>query len=181
MSMFIDNYKLLVKRQTPINYEIILISLLSKISYKEYMKANNHIAITNKKYSRTSFYLEKLNFTLVFLSGILLFQIQPAKSEEIFLKCTGKFEINRGELIKPDWETSYLTINLNGLKSTINYKGISKEGRTMVRRNSYTITHRDNRNKIKTTYKIDGTYGTYIVNYPKSDKTLIGTCQKGRG
>tara|TARA_Y100001968_G_C19096128_1_gene590224 strand:+ start:51 stop:407 length:357 start_codon:yes stop_codon:yes gene_type:complete len=118
---------------------------------------------------------------VIFLSGILLLPTQLAKSEEIFLKCTGKFEIDRGELIKPDWETSYLTINLEGLKSTIYDKGIKKEGRTLIRRDSYTITYRDKNKRTKTIYKVHGTQGTYMVDYPQSKRTLIGTCQKGRG
>tara|TARA_Y100001968_G_scaffold277496_1_gene272370 strand:- start:793 stop:1149 length:357 start_codon:yes stop_codon:yes gene_type:complete len=118
---------------------------------------------------------------LVLLSGLLLLPLQQTRSEEIFLKCIGKFEINRGPLIKPDWETTYLTINLDGLLSKINDKGIKKEGRTLIRRNSYTITHRDNINSLKKIYKINGTYGTYKVETPQRNRTLIGTCQKGRG
>jgi len=115
------------------------------------------------------------------LTGILFLPIKQAKSEQIFLKCTGKFEINRGALIKPDWEISYLTINLNGLKSTIDDKSIKKEGQTLVRRNFYTITHRDKKNIVKNIYKINGTYGTYTVEYPQINRILIGTCQKSRG
>ncbi|WP_413677927.1 hypothetical protein [Prochlorococcus sp. MIT 0916] len=107
--------------------------------------------------------------------------MQKTRSEEIFLKCVGKYEINRGALIKPDWETSYLTINLDGFISTIDDKGIKKEGRTLIRRNSYTITQRDNRNSVEKIYKINGKYGTYSVASPQRNRTLIGTCQKGRG
>ena len=85
-------------------------------------------------------------------------------TEEIFLKCIGKYEINRGALIKPDWETSYLTINLDGLISTIDDKGIKKEGRTLIRRNSYTITHRDNRNRVKNIYKIAKVGGIFLID-----------------
>ena len=145
------------------------------------MNANMQISITKFSNSKTPFQLNKLSLITVFLSGVILVPIQEAKSENLFLKCTGKFEINRGELIKPDWETSYLTINLDGLTSTIYDKGIKKEGRTLIRNSSYTITHRDNRNRIESKYKINGTHGTYIVNYPQRNKTLIGTCQKGRG
>ena len=74
--------------------------------------------------------------------------MQQTRSEEIFLKCIGKYEINRGALIKPDWETIYLKIKLDGLISTIDDKGIKKEGRTLIRRNSYTITQRDHRNRV---------------------------------
>ena len=125
--------------------------------------------------------LQKFRFILVLLSGVLLLPVQETRSEEIFLRCIGKFEINRGALIKPDWETSYLTINLDGLKSTIADKGIKRKGRTLIRRNSYTITHRDNRNRIRNIYKINRTYSTYIVESPQRNRTLIGTCQKGRG
>tara|TARA_Y100001968_G_scaffold326632_1_gene370119 strand:+ start:1392 stop:1829 length:438 start_codon:yes stop_codon:yes gene_type:complete len=125
--------------------------------------------------------VQKLRYFFVLLSGVFLVQPQEIKSEEIFLKCIGKFEINRGALIKPDWETSYLTINLDGLISTINEKGGKKKGRTLIRRNSYTITHRDNRNRIKNIYKINGTHGTYEVESPQRNRTLIGICQKGKG
>ena len=128
-----------------------------------------------------SFKLKKFRFIFVLVSGILLLPLQQSRSQEIFLKCIGKYEINRGALIKPDWETSYLTINLDGLISTIVNKGIKKEGRTLIRRNSYTITQRDNRNSVRNIYKINGKYGTYSVESPQRYRTLIGTCQKGRG
>ena len=145
------------------------------------MKAKIHNSFPNINYLRSSTQLQKFRFIFVLLSGILLLQAQQARSDEIFLKCTGKFELNRGELIKPDWETSYLTINLDGLKSTIVDKGIRKEGRTLIRRNSYKITHKDNRNRVKNIYKINGKYGTYSVESPQRNRILIGTCQKGRG
>ena len=132
----------------------------------------------NKK---NNFELIKYHFIYLFLSGVIIIPLQQAKSEEIFLTCTGKYEINRGKLIKPDWEKSYLTINLDGLKSKIVDKGIKKEGRTLKRRNSYTITHRDNNYRINSKYKIHGIYGTYIVDYPKQNRTLLGTCKKGKG
>jgi len=125
--------------------------------------------------------VQKSRFILVLLTGILLLQSQETKAHEIFLKCIGKYEINRGALINPDWETSYLTINLDGLKSTINDKGGQKEGRTLIRRNSYTITYRDDRKRIKSIYKINSTHGTYKVELPQVNRTLIGTCEKGRG
>tara|TARA_Y100001968_G_C19399896_1_gene740418 strand:- start:29 stop:466 length:438 start_codon:yes stop_codon:yes gene_type:complete len=124
---------------------------------------------------------KKFRFLFVLVSVLLLLPLQQSRSEEIFLKCTGKYEINRGALIKPDWETSYLTINTNGLISTIDEKGIKKVGKTLIRRNLYTIKHRDNRKRIKNIYKINRTYGTYTVEYPQRSRTLIGTCQKGRG
>jgi len=145
------------------------------------MYKNIQILIPNFKNLIISVEPQKFRFLFVLLSGILLLPLQQAKSEEIFLKCTGKYEINRGALIKPDWETSYLTINLDGLISTIYDKGIKKEGRTLIRRNSYTITHRDNRNSVKNIYKINGSHGTYTVESPQRNRTLIGTCQKGRG
>tara|TARA_B100000214_G_scaffold320142_1_gene255179 strand:- start:102 stop:539 length:438 start_codon:yes stop_codon:yes gene_type:complete len=124
---------------------------------------------------------QKFRFILILISVVLLLPFQQTKSEELYLKCIGKYEINRGALIKPDWETSYLTINMDGLISIIQDKGRKKEGRTLIRRNSYTITHRDNRNRVKNIYKINGTYGTYTVESPQRNRTLIGTCQKGRG
>ncbi len=139
------------------------------------------ILIPNFNYLRNSLQHKKFRFFLVLLSGVLLLPLQKARSEDIFLKCIGKYEINRGALIKPDWETSYLTINLDGLKSTIDSKGIKKEGRTLIRGDSYTITHRENKNRVKTIYKINGTHGTYSVKSPQRNRTLIGTCQKGRG
>ena len=124
---------------------------------------------------------KRFNFILVLLSGLLVVPMEKTRSDEIFLKCVGKYEINRGALIKPDWETTYLTINLDGLISTIDDKGIKKEGRTLIRRNSYTITQRDKRNIVRNIYKINGKYGTYSVESPQRYRTLIGTCQKGRG
>ncbi len=121
----------------------------------------------------------RLNFILLF--GLLLLPLQKTRSEELFLKCIGKFEINRGALIKPDWETSYLKINLNGLISIIDDKGIANEGRTLIRRNLYTITHRGSRNIIKNIYKVNRTHLTYTVESPHRNRTLIGTCHKGRG
>ena len=129
------------------------------------------------KYCKT----EKFRIILVLLSGVLLLPLQQTRSEEIFLKCIGNYEINRGALIKPDWETSYLTINLDGLISKIDDKGIIKEGWTLTRRNSYTITHRDNQYGVKNIYKIDRRYGTFTVKSPQRNRTLIGTCQKGIG
>ena len=145
------------------------------------MNTNNKTFLTNISYSIVLFFVKKIGFIVLSLSGILLLPIQQSKSESIFLKCTGKFEINRGQLIKPDWETSYLTINPDELKSTIKDKGIQKEGRNLIRRNLYTVTHRDNRNRIKSKYTIHKTYGTYRVDYPQINRTLIGLCQKGRG
>ena len=145
------------------------------------MNQNIKILIPNFNKLKNSIHPQKFRFILVLLSGVLLLPLQQTRSKEIFLKCIGKYEINRGALIKPDWETSYLTINLDGLKSTIDDKGIKREGRTLIRRNSYTITHRDNRNSIKNIYKINGTHGTYKVESPQRNKTLIGTCEKGRG
>ena len=145
------------------------------------MNANNIDLKPNINYSRKSFRIDKFRSVFLLITGIIFSPIQLTKSEEIFLKCTGKFEINRGELIKPDWETSYLTINLDGLISSIDDKGIQKQGRTSIYGDSYRITHRDNRNRIKTRYNVNGKYGTYIVNYPQRNRTLIGTCQKSRG
>tara|TARA_Y100001968_G_C19301964_1_gene689567 strand:+ start:501 stop:938 length:438 start_codon:yes stop_codon:yes gene_type:complete len=145
------------------------------------MSSIKQISKTYINHSRKCSHQHKLHFILAFFSAVILLPIQQAKSEKISLKCIGKYEINRGELIKPDWETSHLTINLDGLKSTIYEKGIMKQGRTLIRRDSFIITHRDNRNRIKTIYKINETHNTYIVDYPQRDRTLIGTCEKGRG
>ena len=145
------------------------------------MNTNKQKSKTGTHYFKNTFRIQKFPFILVFLSGIILYPIQLANSKEIFLTCTGKFEINRGELIKPDWETSYLTINLDGSKSFINDKGIKKVGSTVINSKTFTITERDNSNRVKTKYKIDGTHGNYVVDYPQRNRTLIGTCQKGRG
>tara|TARA_Y100001968_G_scaffold331653_1_gene387005 strand:+ start:2633 stop:3070 length:438 start_codon:yes stop_codon:yes gene_type:complete len=125
--------------------------------------------------------INRFQNSLIFLSGFILFSIQQVNSEEIFLKCSGQFEINRGELIRPDWETSFIRINLDGLKSIVNEKGIVKEGRTKFRRNSFTITSRDRWNSINAKYKINRKLNIYQVDYPQSNRKLIGTCQKGRG
>ena len=145
------------------------------------MNADKKKIIIDIYNSKKSFRIKNINLGLIFFSGIIMIQLQPVKSEELFLKCSGRYEINRGQLIRPDWETSYLSINLNRLKSTIVDKGIKKEGKTLIRRNSYIITHRDNRNRLKTKYKIHAIHGTYLVDYPQRNRTLIGTCQKGKG
>ena len=145
------------------------------------MNADNKDHKPNLNYSKKFYRPEKFRFVILLITGIIFFPTEPTRSEEIFLKCTGKFEINRGELIKPDWETSYLTINLDGLTSSVDDKGIQKEGRTSISFDSYRITHRDNRNRIKAKYNVNGKYGTYIVDYPQINRTLIGTCQKSRG
>ncbi len=145
------------------------------------MNKDTKILIPNIYYFFKSIQPNKFHFNLLLLSGLLLVPLQKTRSEQMFLKCVGKYEINRGALIKPDWVTSYLTINLDGLISTIDDKGIIKEGRTLIRRNSYTITHRDNKKNVKNIYKINGKHGTYSVISPQRNRTLIGTCQKGRG
>ncbi len=145
------------------------------------MNKNIQILFTILYKLTTSINLPKFRFSIVFILGVLLSQIQETRSEEIFLKCIGKFEIDRGALIKPDWETTYLKVNLDGLTSTINDKEIRETGRTLIRRNSYTITQRDKRNRIKNIYTIIGKHRTYIVESPQKNRILIGTCQKGRG
>ena len=145
------------------------------------MNSKRHNSITNIKDPRNRFDIKTLRFIFLFLSGFLLVPAQLVLSDEFFLKCTASYEINRGKLIKPDWETSYLKINLNGLMSSIDDKGIKKTGRTMIRPNFYILTHRDNRNRIKTRFKVNRNYSTYVVNYPQTNRTLIGICQKGRG
>ena len=139
------------------------------------------ISIKNFIKLKISNQARSIGFILLTLSGLLVVPIQKSNSEEIYLKCTGNYEVNRGALIKPDWETSYLTINLDGLNSTIVDKGIKKKGSTHIRRNLYTIKFKDKKNILRNIYKINENYGTYIVEYPQIDRTLIGTCQKGRG
>jgi len=136
---------------------------------------------TNINNLTKSYEFKKNTFILIFLVGALPISSQVTRSEELYLKCSSKFEINRGALIKPDWEISNLIINLDGLKSTIVDKEIKTEGRTFIRRNNYTIIQRDNRNKVKKIYNINLTYGTFKVEYPQINRTLIGTCEKGRG
>ena len=145
------------------------------------MNKNVSILINNFNNLQNSCQNNKFRLILIFLSGVLLLPLHQTRSEEIFLKCIGKYEINRGALIKPDWETSYLTINLDGLLSIIEDKGIANEGRTLIRRNSYTITHRDKRNIIRNIYKINRKYLTFNVESPQKNRILIGTCQKGKG
>ena len=145
------------------------------------MKARIKTSLSIINCSEANIRLLKLHLLLIFISGIILIPDIQAKSKEVFLKCTGKYEINRGELIKPDWETSYLKIDLNGLKSTIDEEGIKKEGTTLIRSNSYVINYRDNRNRINTIYRVNSTYDTYRVDHMKTNRILIGTCQKSRG
>ena len=145
------------------------------------MRLYKQKSLRTQDYPRISYRKFMNRLFLALLSGTAWIPYHQVNAEEIFLKCTGQFEVNRGELIKPDWVTSYLSINTDGLISTIDEGGIKKEGRTLIRRNSYMITHRDNKNKIKAKYLINGNYRNYTVNYPQSGKILIGTCQKGRG
>ncbi len=147
----------------------------------KYINKFMHNFFSNLTDHTNSMQLQKFRFIVVLISGVLLLPLKETRSEDMFLKCIGKFEINRGPLIRPDWETIYLTINLDGLKSTIDDKGIKTKGRTLIRRNSYTITQRDNTNRIKNIFKINGTHRNYMVISPQRNRTLIGTCQKGRG
>ena len=141
--------------------------------------------IKNLSYKFTSFpnsnQFHKFPTLLVLVSGLYLLLFQQAKSKEIFLECTGKYEINRGPLIMPDWETSFFRINLKGLISTVVDQGGTKKGRTSISGNSYKITHTDNKKNIENIYKINKTYDTYTVEYTKSNRILIGTCQKSKG
>ena len=145
------------------------------------MKKNIKISFENCASFLKSNQFHIFRSVLVLFSGIYLLSFQQAKSEEIFLECTGTYEINRGPLIKPDWETSYLRINLNGLISTVDAQSGKKKGRTSISGKSYRITHRDNKNNIENIYKINKAYDTYIVEYPKKNRILIGFCQKSRG
>ena len=147
----------------------------------KYMKKNIKFLFNNITSLPNLDRFSKINTVLVLISGLYLLPIPQAKSEEIFLECTGTYEINRGPLIKPDWESSYLRINLNGLISTVDDQDGIKKGRTSISGKSYRITHRDNNGNIENIYKVNKTYGTYIVEYPKRNRTLIGTCQKSRG
>ncbi len=114
------------------------------------------------------------------LTALLWLPSPTARSEEIHLICTGKFELNRGRLIKPDWETTYLSINLDGLISSIDDGILIKKGRTRIRRGSYYITHRAKDRRVKAKYSVNK-LGNYSVEYLQDNKVLIGTCEKGRG
>tara|TARA_B100000214_G_C23700258_1_gene504932 strand:+ start:175 stop:612 length:438 start_codon:yes stop_codon:yes gene_type:complete len=145
------------------------------------MNKNIKISFSKFKVLSTSKFVDRFLLIFSLISAGLLLPFNESKSEAIFLKCIGKFELNRGALIKPDWETSFFTINLDGSQSTIYDKVTRKKGNTLIRRNSYTIIHRDDNNTINNIYKINRTYGNYIVESPKNNRVLIGTCQKGRG
>ena len=118
---------------------------------------------------------------LAVLTALLWVQSPTAKAEGIHLICTGKFELNRGRLIKPDWETTYLSISIDGIMSTVNDNVSIKKGRTLRRRGSYYITLRDKNRRIKAKYIVNKKLGNYSVEYPQRNKVLIGTCEKGRG
>ena len=120
-------------------------------------------------------------FLLVVITALLFLPEQTVRSEEIHLICTGKFELNRGRLIEPDWETTNLSINLGGLISLIDDGLLIKKGRTRMRRGSYYITHRDKNMRVKAKYSVNKKLGNYSVEYPQKNKVLIGTCEKGRG
>ena len=145
------------------------------------MKKNIEIFMNKFTSFHNSNQFHKFHTVLVLLSGLYLMPLQQSKSEEVFLECTGSYEINRGPLIRPDWDISYLRINLNGLISTVNDQGGVKKGRTSISGNSYRITQRDKKNRIENIYKINREYGTYVVEKSKKNRTLIGTCQKSRG
>ena len=118
---------------------------------------------------------------LAFLTTLLWFTSQTARSKEIHLICTGKFELNRGRLIKPDWETTYLSVNLDGIMSKIDDGILIKKGRTLIRSGTYYITHRDKNSRVEAKYSVNKKLGNYSAEYPKKNKLLIGTCEKGRG
>ena len=120
-------------------------------------------------------------FFLAVLTLLICVPSQSARSEEIHLICTGKYEINRGRLIKPDWETTFLSINLDGVMSKIDDGILIKKGRTLSRRGYYFITHRDNNRRVMAKYSVNKKLGNYLVKYPQTNKVLIGTCKKGRG
>ena len=145
------------------------------------MKNNIPMLIINLNNLIESYKKNRVRLILIIVSGLLFFPLQQSRSKELFLKCIGKYELNRGALINPDWEISYIKINLDGLMSVIDYKGKEKKGRTLIRQNSYTITQRDDRNIVKNIYRINRKYLNYTFESPKRNRTLIGTCQKGRG
>ncbi len=70
---------------------------------------------------------------------------------------------------------------MDGLTSYIDHKGTRTEGKTLIRRKSYIIKHRNNKNKLKSNYKIDAIHGNYMVDHLEFNRRLIGTCEKGRG
>ena len=65
--------------------------------------------------------------------------------------------------------------------SLINDGIVIKKGRTLIRRGSYKITHRDKNRRIKAKYIVNKRFGNYLVEFPQKNKVLIGTCEKGRG
>ena len=67
------------------------------------MNKNFQILFPNFNNLTTSIQFRKFRLILLLLSGLLFIEVQETKSEEIYLKCTGKFEINRGALIQPVW------------------------------------------------------------------------------
>ena len=110
----------------------------------------------------------------------LLFSPTMSRGDEIYLKCIGKYELGRGKLIQPDWDETFLTINLNGLTSTIDDGGTIKKGRTAIKGNFYNITHYKNY-KINIKYKVSTDYKSFIVNYPQSNITILGQCSERFG
>ena len=124
-----------------------------------------------------------LNFLKLFLFGLIVFSpIQKAKSEKINLTCVGKFEINRGPLIKPDWEKSYLTMDIDGILRTpstmISEGGFPKKGRTFFMNGAYHISYIGKEQEVLTKYIVNLNNGNYLVSYPKEERVLIGTCRK---
>ena len=125
----------------------------------------------------------KLNFFKLFLLGLIAFSpIKEAKSEQIHLTCVGKFEIDRGPLIKPDWQRSYFTMNIEGILRTpstiISDGGFPKRGRTFLHKGAYHIDHVGQDAEVLTKYIVNLTTGNYLVNYTKEGRVLIGTCRK---
>ena len=73
------------------------------------MNKNKQTSLNINKYSSIYYRYLQYRHLFLFLTVGILIPFQEAKTEELHLKCTGNFEINRGELIKPDWELSYIT------------------------------------------------------------------------
>ena len=125
----------------------------------------------------------KFNFLKLFLFALIVFlPLQKAKSEEIHLVCVGNFEIDRGPLIKPDWQISYLTMNIEGILRTpstiISEGGFPKRGRTTFKNGSYHIAYLGKEEEVLIEYIVNLNNGNYSVSFPKKGRVLLGTCKK---
>ena len=59
------------------------------------MNKNIQILFPNFSNWTNSIQSQTFRLILVLLSGVLLIQVEESKSEEIFLKCIGKYETSR--------------------------------------------------------------------------------------